>query len=418
MDWREHFLQAFESLAANPWRAFASALGVFWGAAATVLMLSWGAGFQEFMRVELGRYGRSSIFVIPGVSSSGFPGYRAGVPLRATRDDAAAAERESSELVDAVVTEYWSRERLRIERAGRVRRLDLTASDPRFPELRRFGLAAGRFFDSGDLEKSAAVAVLGWEAARDLFDSPASGVGKRVRIEGVPFQVIGVFDRKSGKQYNNTNRPENRLVLVPQTTAEARLGFRKDGERLFIVYPRAGVDSEAALHAVLASLARRGGFHPDDTDAVRTFDLSRLFRFLDLLHVIFMGFIGVASTVTLLVGGLGIANYQLALLTERAVELGVARALGARARTLVVQAALESLLVSSAASLLGVGLALGICAAFTWLVPAELLPAPVVSGAAAAITAAALVGVALVAAIVPALHVRSTDVALALRAGI
>jgi hypothetical protein len=65
-----------------------------------------------------------------------------------------------------------------------------------------------------------------------------------------------------------------------------------------------------------------------------------------------------------------------------------------------------------------VWLALGVSALFAWLVPPDLLPAPVVSGAAAAITAAALVGAALVAAIVPALHVRRADVALALRAGI
>ncbi len=418
MDLREHLRQAFESLAANPRRALASALGVFWGAAATVLMLAWGAGFQDFMRNELGRYGRASILVIPGVSSSGFPGYRAGVPIRATRDDAAAAERQSSELVDAVVTEYWSRERIRLERAGRVRRLDLTATDSRFPELRRFGLAAGRFFDRTDLEQADAVAVLGFDAASDLFDAPASAVGKRVRIEGIPFQVIGVFDHKSGRQYINTNRPDNRLVVVPQTTAETRLGFRKDGERVFIIYPRPGVDSKSAFREVIASLARRSGFHPDDTDAVRSFDLSQLLGFVDLITLIFTGFIGVAGTVTLLVGGVGIANYQLALLEERSVELGVARALGARTRTLVAQVALESLLVSAGASVVGVGLGLGICAAMARLVPADLLPAPVVSGVAVAITAAALVGVSLVATVVPALRVRKTDVGLALRAGI
>jgi hypothetical protein len=166
-----------------------------------------------------------------------------------------------------------------------VRRLDLTASDPRFPE-RRFRLAAGRFFDAGDVEQRGAVAVLGWEAARDLFDAPAAGIGKRVRIDGVVFEVIGVFDAKSGRQYNNTNRPENRLVLVPQTTAEARLGYRKDGERIFIVYPRSGADSRDALRAVIASLARpatstrrrRRGAHLRPHAAL---------GFVDMIHLIF-----------------------------------------------------------------------------------------------------------------------------------
>src|SRR5512145_1914308 len=103
MDWRERWLQVFESIAANPRRALGSGLGVFWGAAATILMLAWGAGFRDFMRAELGRYGRPAVFVLPGVSSSGFPGYRAGVPVRATREDARVAERDCAEQVEALV---------------------------------------------------------------------------------------------------------------------------------------------------------------------------------------------------------------------------------------------------------------------------------------------------------------------------
>jgi hypothetical protein len=78
--------------------------------------------------------------------------------------------------------------------------------------------------------------------------------------------VIGVFDRKSGRQYNNTNRPENRLVLVPQTTAERARPSQGRGPAVIVT--RARAESEVALRAVLASLARRGDFHPDDTDAV------------------------------------------------------------------------------------------------------------------------------------------------------
>jgi putative ABC transport system permease protein len=260
------------------------------------------------------------------------------------------------------------------------------------------------------------VAVLGWEAARELFDPPESAVGRTLRVNGAPFELVGVFDEKSGRQYTNTNRPDNRLLVVPVTSAEARLGFAPEQDRVFVVYPREGMRGPGVFRAVAASLARRGGFHPDDEDALRHFDLTALLGLLDLVHQGFSLFVGVAGTLTLLVGAVGIANYQLALLAERAVEIAVARALGARGRTLALQCALEAALLAGAASLLGVGFGIAACAGLAALAPAGLFPVPVLSARVAVVTAGALVLVALVAALVPALRVRRMEVALALRA--
>jgi putative ABC transport system permease protein len=415
MDAGEHFRQARESIADHPRRAIASAMGVFWGAAAIVVLLAWGTGFRDYMGEELGRYGHSSIFVIPGLTSSGFPGYRPGKRVLATRDDARLAERDNAEWVEAVIPEHWAEGRVLVEVSGRVRRLDLTATDHRFPHYRRFGLAAGRFFDAGDVERNRPVAVLGHEAAAELFPDPRAAVGRTLRIEGEPFELIGVFDEKSGKQYTNTNRPDNRLLVVPNSSAETRLGFDERRLSIFIVYPRDGADTERAFRGVVASLARSAGFHPDDTDAVRHFDLSQIISLLDLMHLGFVLFMGFAGTMTLLVGGVGIANYQLAVLAEREVEIGVARALGARSRSVVVQAVLESSLVAATAAALGLALGLGGCLAIEHLAPDGLFPVPVISGATIAVTVFALVCVAVVAALVPALRVRRMDVSVALR---
>jgi putative ABC transport system permease protein len=414
----EGLRQAWESIADHPRRVVASAMGVFWGAAAIVLMLAWGTGFRDYMRNELGRYGRPSIFVFPGSTSSGFSGYRAGVPVRASRRDAEIAERENSHLVAAILAEHWSEGRVLVEAGGRVRRLDMTATDHRFDEYRQFRIGAGRFFEAADVERSRPVAVLGYEAARDLFDEPLTAVGRSLRIEGEPFELVGVFDEKSGRQYTNTNRPENRLLLVPNASAEARLGYDDQRVPLFNVYPRPGSDPDAAFRAVVASLARRADFHPDDTDALRHFDLSHILGLLDLMHVGFTLFIGVAGTITLLVGGVGIANYHLAMLAERSVEIAVAKAIGARNRTLMLQSMLESTLVSASAAVLGLGFGLASGLGLSELAPAGLFPVPVVSGAAIGITLSALVAVAVVAALVPALRVRRLDVSTALREAI
>ena len=136
---------------------------------------------------------------------------------------------------------------------------------------------------------------------------------------------------------------------------------------------------------------------------------------LDLMHVGFTLFIGVAGTITLLVGGVGIANYHLAMLAERSVEIAVAKAIGARNRTLMLQSALESTLVSVTAAALGLSFGLAAGLGLSRLAPVGMFPVPVISGTAIGITLAALVGVAVVAALVPALRVRKLDVSTALR---
>ena len=417
MELSERLHQAWDSVSEHPRRVAASAMGVFWGSAAIVLMLAWGAGFADFMKTTFSHYGRGAVFALPGITSSGYPGVRSGVRVRIDRRDVAIAERESHEWVDAILAEHASRERLLVEAGGRVRRLDMTGTDERFPALRSFQMREGRFFDAGDIERGRAVAVLGAEATRELFPGPRSPVGRTIRVEGQPFELIGVLDEKSGRQNINTNRPDNRLLVIPASAAEERLGFEREAVSLLKIYPRPGVGGPEALRAVLRSLARRGHFHADDKDALRTFDLTEILGALDLMAVGFTAFIGVAGTITLLVGALGVANYHLAMLAEREVELGVCKAIGARERALVIQAVLEALLVSGTAALLGVAAGLLGCLALVTLAPAGMFPLPAFSASAVAITSGAMVGVALVSSLLPALRVRRTDISLALRSG-
>ena len=415
MDLRESFRQAFEILGDHPRRVVASSLGVFWGAAGIVLLLAMGTGFRGYMKSELGRFGKSSVMMYPASTSSGFPGYRKGSRVEISREDAAVAARDNADLIEAILPEHVSEERVLVEAGARVRRLDLAAADHRYAHYRKFAIGRGRFFDESDVEGRRAVAILGFEAAVDLFGSAERALGRRIRVEGRGFEVIGVTDRK-GRQYMNTNRPDNRLLILPITAAEAKLGYRKESVSRLMVYPRPGVSAEASVKAVLSSLGPRAGFHPDDSDALKWFDFGQFLGLVDLFYAGFNVFIGVAGIVTLLIGAVGIANYHLATLSERSVEIAVTKAIGARNRVLIFQTVLESLLVSGSAALGGVVLGLAACAALGRLSSSQALPQPVVSLPAVAVTFVAVLAVAVVAAALPARRVTRIEISEALRA--
>jgi putative ABC transport system permease protein len=415
MDLRESLRQAVEVVSDHPRRVVASSLGVFWGAAAIVVLMAWGAGFREYMRGELGRYGSGSVMMFPASTSSGFPGYRKGVRVEISREDAAVVERETADLIEAILPEHLSRERVLVEAGGRVRRLDMSAPDHRYAHYRKFAIGQGRFFDAADVERSRAVAILGFEAAADLFGSAERALGGRIRVEGRSFEVIGVADRK-GRQYMNTHRPDNRLLILPITTAEAKLGYRKEAVGRLMVYPRRGVSAASAVKAVLASLGPRAGFHPEDGDALKWFDTGQFLDLVDLFYAGFSVFIGAAGIITLLIGAVGIANYHLATLAERSVEIAVCKAIGARSRALIFQTVLDSLLVSGGAALGGVSLGLAACAALGRISSSQALPDPILSLPTVAITFVAVLGVAVVAAVLPARRVTRIEISEALRA--
>ena len=415
MELREFLRQALEALSNHPRRVVASSLGVFWGAAAIVLLMAGGAGFREYMKSELSSFGRGLVMMYPASTSSGFPGYRKGVRVEISREDAAAAARENLDLIEAILPEYVSEERVLVEAGESVRRLDMSAVDHRYAHYRKFAIGQGRFFDAADVEERRSVAILGFEAAVDLFGTAERALGGRLRVEGRGFEVIGVADPK-GRQYMNTHRPDNRLLILPITTAEAKLGYRKEAVSKLLVFPRPGVFPEESVTAVLASLGPRAGFHPEDNDAVRWFDFTALLGVVDLFYAGFSVFIGVAGIVTLLIGAVGIANYHLATLSERSVEIAVSKAIGATSRTLIFQTILESLLVSGSAALGGVSLGLAACAALGSISTSQGLPHPIISLPAVVVTFVAVLGVAVVAAALPARRVTRIEISEALRA--
>jgi putative ABC transport system permease protein len=415
MEPREALSQALETLSEHPRRVVASAMGVFWGAAAIVVLMSYGAGLGEFARTEWGRFAEDFIMVRSGLTGEGHPDYRKGVWIRIDRRDIQKVEEELHELAKAILPEHLSERELLVEAATRVRRLHLSATDHRFAVYRNFDMGWGRFYDREDVALGRAVAVLGHDAASYLFEAPEAAIGQRIRVEGLPFEVIGVARRK-GRQYSNVNRPDNELLLIPITAAEKRLGFSPEALGRVWIFRRPKVSSERVLDAFRSRLGPRTGFHPEDEDAIKVFDGSVYSDVFGLFARGFMLFVAVAGVITLLIGGVGIANYQLAILAERTAEIAVAKAIGARNRVLVAQTLLESTLVSAGASLSGCGLGLLVCAGIEFAISAERFPVPVVSPAVLLVAFFSVCGVAIVAGALPAARVRQMEISAALRA--
>ncbi len=357
-------------------------LGVAWGTFATVALLSFGAGLEVEMARRAQGLGRGIMILWPGTTSLSYRGMPEGQDVQFLRSDVETLLEQVPELESA------SPESLRYEpivRGDFVYRAMLAGVGAEYGELRTMVPAAGgRFLSQRDIDESRACAFLGDRIAEELF--PRSGaVGQSVVIGGTRFLVVGVMEPKA--QDSDYEGKDSDRVCVPITTFERRFGTTSVDNLVL----RAGEPSQtgAAMAAVTDVLAAAKSFDADDAAAIRWWDTTEgdnVRRYAFLAMDILMGGAGL---LTLLVGGLGVANLMFLRVRSRTSEIGLLLALGATRRRVLFSVLGDTLTLVLLGGSLGVGAAM----VMGWLVAHSSLRSSVGSPE---ITAALALGTVLV----------------------
>jgi putative ABC transport system permease protein len=252
----------------------------------------------------------------------------------------------------------------------------VVAAQPEHQALNRLRMARGRFISGRDNEEFENVAVLGAEVAERLFpvEDP---VGRSVRIsENNYYRVIGVTERKAVTTGTGTSaggQDYNRDVYIPFETDRVRFGpvltqFKSGTiklEKIEISQLTIAVDRmEHVKQTAEVIRLTLDQYHPDrDTELTVPLDLIEQ---AEKAQRVFTLVLGAIAGISLLVGGIGIMNIMLATVTERTREVGIRRALGAKRRDIAWQFLVETLTLSSAGGLLGVGVGIGLALLVTY----------------------------------------------------
>ena len=218
----------------------------------------------------------------------------------------------------------------------------------------------GTFIGDEDMRSRARVAVLGQSVLKELFPSGVNPIGQIVKINRVPFRVIGVMEEKGVSSFSD----DNDVVFVPLTTAQTRLFSGRDlsGDyTVSVIYGKAVDESrlDAARDQIVRLLRRRHGLiYSTDKNDFTVLTQKDVGEVLQSLTAILTVFLGLIAAVSLLVGGIGIMNIMLVSVTERTREIGIRKAVGAKRRDILMQFLIEAI----ALSLLGglVGIAIGV----------------------------------------------------------
>jgi len=348
--WRT-FKVAWEGLTLNKARSFLTTLGVIIGVAAVIVMLAVSAGAEAEIADQINSLGANLIMVMPAFQRGGFgPGAmgRGGMPGLSYDDISAIAQNVTG--IDGVSAEQTTIQT--VKGSGTLESISIVGTTAGFPQVRDYQLALGRFLTDEDNDRVNKVAVLGYDIAVELFDTPAASLGQKIKIGSTQFTIVGVMEEKG--VVGNTDydaRVYIPLTVVFKKFTNARFGG--DAVRLIYVSAESKNMMSSVMSQVTALLAQRHDVEPSMPD----FSLMTQDSIIDAqasTTEAFRNLLGWVAAISLVVGGIGIMNIMLVSVTERTREIGLRQALGARPRDVRLQFLLEAVTLSLIGGLVGV----------------------------------------------------------------
>lgn len=407
--------EVLATLSRNRLRALLTAAGVFWGIFMLIVMLGIGKGLERGTRRNMGDMTLRSIFIWSQRTSMPYKGLVPGRYLAFENDDIDAIRRVPG--VERVAPRLqlggW-RDGGTISAGKRSGVFSVTGDYPDYRYVEPIEVVRGRFINERDIREERKVVVLGEDVRKILFPD-VDPVGQYVQIRGVYFKVVGeLVSHRGGDEGERVKA----TAFVPFSTFQ----------RAFNVPNRVGwfgltasptASAEAVEREVRKLLAARHRVHPEDAQAIGSFNAAERFGKVDGLFRGIQTFVWFVGTLTLLAGVLGVSNILLITVKERTRELGIRKALGATPWNTISMILKESITLTALSGYLGLIAAVGVLelvgAAVAKLEKAPIL-APEVDLGTALLALAVLTVCGAVAGIVPARKAVSVSPVEALRA--
>ncbi len=347
----DHWQEIRIALMRNRLRTALTAFGIFWGIFLLMVMLGSGSGLRNGVMQDFGGGATNSFFIWTQRTQKPFAGMPAGRRIQLTNADVQAI-RDKVQEVEVVA----ARNQLggfaggnNVTRGRKAGAFSVMGDHPEIQRIQSLEIEVGRFLSPIDIDERRKVAVIGTRVREVLFERGEEPIGASIVIQGVYFQVVGVF--KSAQSGDDADR-DAQTLFVPFTTFQRAFNF---GERVgwLAVISRSEVPASQAEEKALTLLKSRHKVAPDDLRAFGHFNIEEEY---DKVQALFTGIrilVWLVGSGTLAAGAIGVSNIMLIIVKERTKEIGIRRAVGAKPAAVVWQIVLEALILTAVAGYIG-----------------------------------------------------------------
>ena len=352
---------ALRALRSNKLRSILTMLGIIIGVSAVISLLSIGQGVEKFINSQFNALGTNLLFVLPKLSNSQSAQFVAQFVNQTT-----LTQNDTRALSDPALVPDISNvsAQIRLDALARYVDAKLTTAvrgvNPAYFTQRGLKISDGRELEDEDVQTQARVAIIGKTVVDELFPPDVSPLDRTIRVNDVPFRVIGVLEEKGGNQFAN----DDNQIIIPITTARAQLRDvrARNGLPGVTAILMQGVDpnsSEALKTDATSVLREQHSISYRDDDDFRVFNQADLLQSFGAISAAITVFLSAIAGISLLVGGIGVMNIMLVTVTERTREIGLRKAIGAKRRDILIQFLVEAMTLSLLGGAIGIAIGVG-----------------------------------------------------------
>ena len=340
--------ETYSALSGNKVRTGLTMLGIIIGIGSVIAMTAIGQGAQNSISSSIESIGANLVMVMPGAQRSfGGPSGGRGGAQSLTIEDANAIETQISGIA-GVVREVTSRKQ--VVASGTNTNTSIIGTEPSYQTVRNISIDEGNFISSQNVLSGSKVAVLGPTTRDDLFGVDATDiVGKKIRISGAEYNVIGITASKGGSGFSNSDD----AIYIPYTTAQRYLSGNKYLSEIDVSAESSEVSSQVQTD-ITDLLTIRHNITDSTKIDFNTMNQADIIATASSVTSTFTILLAAIAGISLLVGGIGIMNMMLTTVTERTREIGLRKAIGAKRRDINFQFLTEAVVLTFVGGLLGV----------------------------------------------------------------
>jgi putative ABC transport system permease protein len=352
MPFLEALKLAVSSILGHKLRSFLTLLGVIFGVATVIVVVSLIEGFNAYVDEKIANIGTNA-FAVSKFSIDDFSSVEALNAARRRNKDVTLEDATAIAARGGPILEVGAREDVTGDvKFGAINllRVHISATTPNIAEIEQIEAGEGRYFSKTEEESRRSVTFIGADVADKLFPT-ANPLGQTIRVDGRPFEVIGVGIAK-GSVFG---QPQDMYVAMPLSTFLAIYGSRRS-INLSVTSTNPATYQDAVEEARVVMRTRRK-LAPNDKDNFGIITPSAINELRDkIFGTIQIAAVGITS-ISLVVGGIVIMNIMLVSVTERTKEIGIRKSIGARRSDILKQFLAESTMLSLLGGAIGISIA-------------------------------------------------------------
>ncbi|MBY6138506.1 ABC transporter permease [Leisingera daeponensis] len=349
---------ALRALRANLLRSFLTMLGIIVGVTSVVAMVAFAEGAQREISRQIKTLGANVLMIVPELNRGGDDNTNLYQSAILRESDAAAIGANIAQVVAAAPS---VREDLQVINRNKNTWVTVNGTTSSYFTIREWPLSRGRMFSGQEQLSSGKVALLGQATADKLFGE-SDPVGQTIRIQSVPFEVIGILAEKGA---SGSGREQDDIVFIPIASAQKRLfGSANQVHRGSVDYILAKASSPQTVfraeQEIIRLLRQRHRIRESRDNDFRVVDPAALMAAQHAASRTIGWLLAGIAGVSLIVGGISIMNIMLVSVTERTREIGLRVAVGARTRDVQFQFLMEAVLLCFLGGLIGLSTGAGL----------------------------------------------------------